>query len=161
MLEEFEGRMNAEVRRQEKLNMAEEKDFRRGELPRKFMVKILYRWNDGKFEEEYLRKLVRNWWRWKSVSLEKKPWRGDNVKNKESGLDIFLFLFLIYFLYSIFRTMVRVRVTRSHCHTADHIRWHRSQVIWYREGYRRFWKDDVIQYVIHMLTLRYIHGHLG
>jgi len=61
VLEEFEGRMNAEVRRQEKLNMAEEKDFRRGELPRKFMVKILYRWNDGKFEEEYLRKLVRNW----------------------------------------------------------------------------------------------------
>ena len=29
-LEEFEGRMNVEVRRQEKLNMAEEKDFRRG-----------------------------------------------------------------------------------------------------------------------------------
>ena len=29
-LEEFEGRMNVEVRRQEKLNMVEEKDFRRG-----------------------------------------------------------------------------------------------------------------------------------
>jgi len=33
VLEEFEGRMNAEVRRQEKLDMAEEKDFRRGKLP--------------------------------------------------------------------------------------------------------------------------------
>ena len=43
VLEEFEGRMNAEIRRQEKLDRAEEKDFRREELPRKFMVKILYR----------------------------------------------------------------------------------------------------------------------
>jgi len=59
-LEEFKGRMNAEVRRQEKLDMAKEKDFRRGELPGKFMAKMLYGWNNGKFEEEYLRKLERN-----------------------------------------------------------------------------------------------------
>ena len=43
VLEEFKGRMNVKVRRQEKLNMVEEKDFRRGELSRKFMAKILYR----------------------------------------------------------------------------------------------------------------------
>jgi len=43
VLEEFEERMNTEVRRQEKLDMAEEKDFRRGELLGKFMVKMLYR----------------------------------------------------------------------------------------------------------------------
>ena len=42
VLEEFEGRMNAEVRRQEKLDMVEEKDFRRGELPGKFMANMLY-----------------------------------------------------------------------------------------------------------------------
>jgi len=60
-LEKFEGRMNTEIRRQEKLDMAEEKDFRRGGLPGKFTAKILYRWDDGKFEEEYLRKLERNW----------------------------------------------------------------------------------------------------
>jgi len=60
VLEEFEGRINTEVRRQEKLDMAEKKDFRRGELPGKFTVKILYGWDDGKFEEEYLRKLERN-----------------------------------------------------------------------------------------------------
>ena len=29
----------------------EEKDFRREELPEKYMIKILYRWDDGKFEE--------------------------------------------------------------------------------------------------------------
>ena len=34
-MEEFKGRMDAEVRRQEKLNRVEEKDFRRGELPGK------------------------------------------------------------------------------------------------------------------------------
>jgi len=42
VLEKFEGRMNAEVRRQEKLDIAEEKDFRRGKLLGKFMAKILY-----------------------------------------------------------------------------------------------------------------------
>jgi len=60
-LEEFKGRMNTEVRRQEKIDMAEERDFRRGELPGKFMARMLYGWDDGKFEEEYLKKLERNW----------------------------------------------------------------------------------------------------
>jgi len=42
-LEKFEGRMNIEVRRQERLDMAEERDFRRGELLEKFIAKMLYR----------------------------------------------------------------------------------------------------------------------
>jgi len=42
-MEEFEGRMSTEVRKQEKLNMIEEKDFRRGELPGKYIMKMLYR----------------------------------------------------------------------------------------------------------------------
>ena len=71
-LEEFEGRMNAEIRRQEKIDMAEERDFERRELPEKFTAKMLYGWDDGKFEEEYLKKLERNWRRWKAVSLEEK-----------------------------------------------------------------------------------------
>ena len=60
-IEKFEGRMNAEVRRQEKLDIMEEKDFRRRKLLEKYIAKMLYGWNDGKFEEEYLRKLERNW----------------------------------------------------------------------------------------------------
>ena len=72
-LEEFEGRMNAEVRRQEKIDMAEKKNFRRGELPEKFTAKMLYGWDDRKFEGEYLKKLERNWRRWKAVSPEEKP----------------------------------------------------------------------------------------
>ena len=54
-----------------------------------------------------------------------------SVKNKKSGLSIFLFFYFSFlfsfrfiFLYSIFRTRVRVRVTRSHCHTTGHIRRH-------------------------------------
>jgi len=61
VLEEFEGRMNAEVRRQEKIDMAEERDFRREELSGKFMAKMLYGWDDKKFENEYLKKLEKNW----------------------------------------------------------------------------------------------------
>ena len=53
--------MNVEVRRQEKIDIVEERDFRRGELSRKFTAKMLYGWDDGKFEEEYLKKLERNW----------------------------------------------------------------------------------------------------
>jgi len=64
-LGEFKGRMNVEIRRQEKIEMAEERNFRRGELPGKFTAKMLYRWDDKKFEEEYLKKLEKNWKRWK------------------------------------------------------------------------------------------------
>ena len=67
-LEEFEERMNAEVRRQEKIDMAEERDFRRRELPGKFMAKMLYGWDNKKFENEYLKKLEKNWKRWKEDS---------------------------------------------------------------------------------------------
>ena len=41
--------------------MIEEKDFRRKRLLGKYMVKMLYGWDDRKFEEEYLKKLERNW----------------------------------------------------------------------------------------------------
>ena len=39
---ELVGRMNTEVRRQEKLNTMEEKNFRRGELLGKYIAKMLY-----------------------------------------------------------------------------------------------------------------------
>ena len=65
--------MNVEIRRQERIDMVEERDFRREKLLGKFMVRMLYGWNDGKFEEKYLKKLERNWRRWKAVSPEEKP----------------------------------------------------------------------------------------
>jgi len=57
---EFEERRNTEVRRQKKLDVVEEKNFTREELLGKYMAKILYGWNNGKFENEYLKKLERN-----------------------------------------------------------------------------------------------------
>jgi len=72
VVKKFERRMSAEVRRQEKLDIMEEKDFQKGELSKKYIAKMLYRWDNGKFEEENLRKLERNWQKWKSVSLEEK-----------------------------------------------------------------------------------------
>ena len=39
---EFKEKVNTKIRRQEKLNIVEERDFRRGELPGKYITKILY-----------------------------------------------------------------------------------------------------------------------
>ena len=40
---EFEGRMSIKVRKQEKLDMVKERDFRKGELLENYMTKMLYR----------------------------------------------------------------------------------------------------------------------
>ena len=61
VITEFERRMNTEVKRLEKFNLVKEQDFKRGELPGKYTIKILYGQDDGMFEKEYLRKLERNW----------------------------------------------------------------------------------------------------
>jgi len=42
------------------LDTVEERDFRREKLLEKYIAKILYRWKERKFKEEYLRKLERN-----------------------------------------------------------------------------------------------------
>ena len=67
LVEEFKERLNAEVRwqknieaeREIKKNPRVEKD-RRSKLLGKYTAKLLYGWNDGKFEEKYLRKLEKN-----------------------------------------------------------------------------------------------------
>ena len=89
--------MNVEVRRQEKIEMAEERDFRRGDLLGRFTVKMLYGWNNGKFEKEYLRK--------------------SNIKITESELSFFpIFLFLFSFPFDLFLFPIlelRVRVSNN------------------------------------------------
>ena len=40
---EFKGRLSIEVRQQKKMDKVENRDFRRGEMPEKYMAKILYR----------------------------------------------------------------------------------------------------------------------
>ena len=86
VLEEFEGRMDAEVRRQEKIDRVEEWDFRKGELLGKFMARMLYGCNDGKFKKEYLKKLKKNWrmWKndWKEVEKEELEWEREKQVEK-------------------------------------------------------------------------------
>ena len=38
----------------------EAKEFKRSKLPEKYTVRILFGWDDKKFEDKYLRKLERN-----------------------------------------------------------------------------------------------------
>jgi len=65
LIEEFE-RGGIEVRRQKKIEKRKKEDeYRRMELPEKYMVRVLYGWDDKQFEEEYLKKLEKNWKRWK------------------------------------------------------------------------------------------------
>ena len=57
LIEEFE-REGVEIRRQEKIEKKKEEDeYRRMELPGKYTAKVLYRWDDQRFKEEYLKKL--------------------------------------------------------------------------------------------------------
>ena len=80
LVNEFEERLEAEVRRQEgieerwkmKLNPRAD-EFKRSKLPEKYIAKLLFGWDDKKFKDEYLKKLEKNWQRWKIVSLEEKP----------------------------------------------------------------------------------------
>ena len=56
----FEERISIEVRKQEKLDLVKKRNFRREKLLEKYIAKILYRCDDGKFKKEYLKKLERN-----------------------------------------------------------------------------------------------------
>jgi len=48
-----------------KRQVEEEGEYRRMELPGKYTAKLLYGWDDRRFEEEYLNKLEKNWKKWK------------------------------------------------------------------------------------------------
>ena len=50
----------------------EVKEFKKSELPEKYTIRILFRWNDKKFENEYLKKLERNWARQKGKKIEER-----------------------------------------------------------------------------------------
>ena len=64
LVDEFEERLNMKVRQQEW------EEYKRSKLLGRYTARLLYGWDNRKFEAEYLRKLERNWRRWKSVSPE-------------------------------------------------------------------------------------------
>ena len=96
LVNEFERKLGMEVRRQEgveqrwriKLNPRAD-EFKRIELLEKFIAKLLYRWDDKKFEEEYLKKLERNWNKWKNdrKECEKKYTKKIDEKEYEKKLE--------------------------------------------------------------------------
>ena len=55
LVDKFEERLNVEVRQQER------EEYKRSELPEKYIARLLYRWDNEKFKAEYLKKLERNW----------------------------------------------------------------------------------------------------
>ena len=55
----------------------EEGEYKRMELLGKYTAKLLYGWDDRKFEEEYLNKLEKNW----------KKWKGDRQINESEYLE--------------------------------------------------------------------------
>ena len=67
LVDDFEERIRAEIKQQEEVveKKREKEEYRRIEVPGKYMAKVLYGWDNGKFEEEYLKKLEKNWKRWK------------------------------------------------------------------------------------------------
>jgi len=62
LIEEFEKEGEVEVKRQERIEKKKEtEEYRRMELLGKYMAKLLYGWDDKKFEDKNLRKLEKNW----------------------------------------------------------------------------------------------------
>ena len=38
-------------------------------MPGRFTAKMLYEWDDGKFDRKYLKRLKRNWRKWKGAKF--------------------------------------------------------------------------------------------
>jgi len=85
-VEEYEKEYEKMARR-----IREEEDgaHSRSELPGRYTAKVLYGWDDGKFEREYLKKLERNWNRWKGKKFfwRKNLKRGGNVMNRLDPIE--------------------------------------------------------------------------
>ena len=89
-VEEFKkGRFEEEIQRirlkkekEIRLN-PEAEEFKRGELPGRYTAKLLYGWDDKKFDEEYLKKLEKNWNRWKNNRKEREK---EYMKKLEESL---------------------------------------------------------------------------
>ena len=57
VIAEFKERISIEVRRQEKLNIVKEQNFKKKELLEKYITKILCKWDNGKFKKKYCPKI--------------------------------------------------------------------------------------------------------
>jgi len=82
-IEEFEKKYQQDMEdvvRQEH----EERTFRQGELPGRFMAKKLYGWSDKRYDQEYWGRMEKNWRQWKG----KKPMRRETMKTISKDEEI-------------------------------------------------------------------------
>ena len=79
LIEEFE-QGEVVVRRQ----VEEEGEYKRMELLGKYMAKLLYGWDDQRFEEEYLDKLEKSWKRWKE---DRKINKSEHLRRVEEQME--------------------------------------------------------------------------
>ena len=79
LIEEFK-RGEVVVRRQ----VEEKREYKRIELLGKYTAKLLYRWNDRRFEEEYLDKLEKSWKRWKK---DRKIDKSEHLRRVEEQME--------------------------------------------------------------------------
>ena len=72
-----------------KIRKEEDGAYSRSELPGRYTAKILYRWDNRRFEKEYLEKLERNWRKWKGGKFfqRKNLKRRGNVMNQLDPIE--------------------------------------------------------------------------
>ena len=85
-IEEFEKEYRWDT---EEINQQEREEgiFERGELPGRFIAKRLFGWSDKKYDEEYWRRLERNWRQWKGRRPKKKRTM-ETIKEEEDKLGV-------------------------------------------------------------------------
>ena len=76
-----------DVARQE----CKEETFQQEELPGRFTARTLYGWSDKQYDQEYWRRLERNWRRWKSKKLVRRGTmktilEEEEIKEEKSGV---------------------------------------------------------------------------
>jgi len=85
-VEDYEKEYKKTARR---IREKEDGAYSRSELPGRYTAKVLYGWDDGRFEKEYLEKLERNWRKWKGGKFfrRKNLKRGSNVMNRLDPIE--------------------------------------------------------------------------
>ena len=63
----------------------EAEEFKRSELLGKYIARILFGWDDNKFEDEYLKKLERSWARWKGREIGEGEASSSRVETLRGG----------------------------------------------------------------------------
>ena len=71
--------------------------FKRSKLPEKYTIKILFEWNDKKFEDKYLKKLGKM-----ERKMETSSFRGRTLREYYHGMPRPLYFIFIFFSFYLF-----------------------------------------------------------